>query len=151
MPATPRASRPSIARTIHQRASSQTTTTPVKSSPLARSSTPPKVTATARPASRAAMPGSRNSIIISDSPGKALPLTDTAPDLNDYVRSSHPFTVELRNKISYIPPICTTRLRKPLRKWMGHLKEGQLNYYKKVSMNAEDLTSVHFAPVLIYF
>jgi len=85
MPPAPKASRPSIARTIHQRAGSQTPTTPIKSSPLASSSTPPKTTATPRPPSRAATPGARNPIIISDSPGKALLLSDTASDLNDYL------------------------------------------------------------------
>ena len=138
MPPAPRGSRPSIARTIHQRGSSQTPTTPIKSSPLARSSTPPKATATPRPRppSRAATPSSRNSIIISDSPGKALPLTDTAPDMNDYVRSSHPFGVDWRSKISHIPSIRTTRLRRDLRKWRRHLKGGQINCCKEVSIPA---------------
>jgi hypothetical protein len=101
MPPTPKASRPSVARTLHQRVASQTPTTPIKSSPLARSSTPPKATATPRPPSRPATPGSRNSIVIGDSPGKALPLNDTAPDLNEYVRPNRPF-VDLKNVISHL-------------------------------------------------
>lgn len=151
MPPAPRASKPFIGRTIHQRGSSQTPTTPVKSSPLARSSSPPKATATPRPRppSRAATPSSRNSIITSGSPGKALPLTDTAPDLNDYVRSSHPFGVDWRSKISHISPIRTTRSRRDLRKWRRHLKGGQINYCKGVSISV--LIPVPFAPVLIYF
>ena len=97
MPPTSRVSRPSIARTIHQRAGSQAPTTPIKSSPLARSSTPtpPKAAASPQLSSRSATPSSRNSIILGDSPGKALPLTDTAPDLNDYVRLSHPSKANL--------------------------------------------------------
>ena len=152
MPPAPKASRPSIVRTIHHRTSSQTPTTPVKSSPLASNSTPPKATATPRPPrppSRAVTPSSRTSVVISDSPGKTLLLTDTAPDLNDYVRSSHLFGVDLRKKISHIPSIRITRLRRDLRKWGRHLKGGQINCCKEVSMGA--LIPVHFGPVLIYF
>lgn len=142
MPPAPRVSRPSIARTIHQRAASQTPTTPLKSSPLARSSTPPKAAATPQPPSRSATPSSRGSIIISDSPGKALPLTDTAPDLNDYVRLGHPFEANPKNRISHIIAFYTTRLRRDLRKWRRRSKEGQINCCKEVSTSAEDLIFV---------
>lgn len=144
MPPTSRVSRPSIARTIHQRAGSQAPTTPIRSSPLARSSTPtpPKAAASPQLSSRSATPSSRNSIIIGDSPGKALPLTDTAPDLNDYVRLSPPFKANLKNRISHKSSLYAARLRRDFRKWTRHLKEGQISCCKEVSTSAEDLVLV---------